>query len=584
MKDDRKTKALLIKELEDLRAEMDKLQARHDALEIVEEKFRNALVEIAAHQEQVEARNELIRQAQREQEISHRKYMDLFQSAPVGYVILDPDGVIQEANETLAQWLGRDRMELIGSPLAERISETSREALDRHLTRTRETGRDSAEIEFAGQGRASFFAEIQSVFIRDELTDSLHIRSAVQDMTLRRLAQQELERYRDTLEALVRDQTAKMRATDEKLHWEIMDRQLAEQALAESREKYRVLFQTFPLGICITDEAGWIMEVNAASEKILGLSSFEQINRRFDSEEWHIIRPDGTPMPARELPSVLALKENRNVEGVEMGVLKGVAYVVWLNVTASPIPVKGYGVAVAFQDVTDRKLAEERIKIHQEQLRRLASELSVAGERERSRIAVDLHDGVAQALTLAKMKTVTLEKSRAFESVSARTLREIRDLIEQTLNDTRTLILDLRPPVLYEVGLGAALEEVLEEMAVKHGFEFRLKDDAAPKSLDEDIRSAAFRAARELLLNVVKHAQADTVVVWLQEDAETVRITIQDDGNGFDPAEIQPDAPKKSFGLFSVREQMRYLGGDLQISSNPGQGTTAVLDLPVRRP
>ena len=583
MNDNRKTKADLIRELEILRAEMAKLQARHDALEIVEEKFRNALVEIAAHQEQAEARKERIRQVRREQEISHRRYMDLFQSAPVGYVILDPDGVIQEVNETLAQWLGHDRTVLIGNSLTEQICETCDEALARHLSRVKDSGRDSAEIEFLGADNTSFFCEVQSVFIRDELTDDIHIRSAVQDMTMRRLAQQELERYRDTLETLVRDQTAKMRATDEKLRWEIVDRQLAEQALTESREKYRVLFQTFPLGICITDEDGWIMEVNKASEEIMGLSSAEQVNRRFDSDEWQIIRPDGSPMPARELPSVIALKEKRSVEHVEMGLLKGFADVVWLNVTAAPIPVKGYGVAVAFQDVTDRKLAEERIIIHQEQLRRLASELSAAGERERSRIAVDLHDGVAQALTLAKMKTVTLEKSRAFESESARTLREIRDLIEQTLNDTRTLILDLRPPVLYEVGLGAALEEVLEELAEKHGFEVRLRDDSDPKSLDEDVRSAAFRASRELFLNVVKHAHADTVFVWLQGDAETVRITIQDDGNGFDPSEIKPEAPKTSFGLFSVREQMKYLGGDLTISSSPGQGTTAVLDLPVHR-
>jgi PAS domain S-box-containing protein len=442
LKDSRKTKAELIQELEDLRAEMAKLQTRHDALEIVEEKFRNALVEIAAHQEEAEARNERIRQVQREQEISHRRYVDLFQSAPVGYVILDGDGVIVEINQTLAQWFGYDRMELIGNPLAECISHTCHDTLIQHLSRTVKSGQDSVEIEFLGTDHAAFFAAVQSVCIRDELTDSVNIRSAVQDMTLRRLAQQELERYRDTLEALVRDQTAKMRATDEKLRWEIVDRQLAEQALTESREKYRVLFQTFPLGICITDEDGWIMEVNKASEDIMGLSSAEQVNRRFDSDEWQVIRPDGSPMPARELPSVIALKENRSVENVEMGLLKGFADVVWLNVTAAPIPVKGYGVAVAFQDVTDRKLAEERIIIHQEQLRRLASELSVAGERERSRIAVDLHDGVAQALTLAKMKAVTLEKSRAFESESARTLREIRDLIEQTLNDTRTLILD----------------------------------------------------------------------------------------------------------------------------------------------
>ncbi|MBF0100971.1 MAG: PAS domain S-box protein [Desulfobacterales bacterium] len=138
-------------------------------------------------------------------------------------------------------------------------------------------------------------------------------------------------------------------------------RKQAEAHLQVSLSKYKVLFETFPIGISITDAEGKILETNRISKELLSIPQSEQTKRQIDGSEWQIIRPDGSPMPAEEYASVKAFKEGRLVENVEMGVVKNNGDITWINVTAAPIPMKGYGVAITYGDITARKQAEERI-------------------------------------------------------------------------------------------------------------------------------------------------------------------------------------------------------------------------------
>ncbi len=137
-----------------------------------------------------------------------------------------------------------------------------------------------------------------------------------------------------------------------------------EAALRESEQKYRVLFDTFPLGITISDPSGKILESNARAVELLGIPKDEHEARRIDGEQWHIIRPDGTPMPAEEFASVRALKENRPVENVEMGIVKPDAEVTWINVTAAPLGLDSYGAIITYNDISKRRRAEELLNKH----------------------------------------------------------------------------------------------------------------------------------------------------------------------------------------------------------------------------
>jgi PAS domain S-box-containing protein len=141
---------------------------------------------------------------------------------------------------------------------------------------------------------------------------------------------------------------------------DITERLKAEQALRVALEKYRVLIESFPLGITISDATGQVVESNKEGERLLGVSPAEHTRRHIAGPEWRLIRPDGSPMPAEEYASVRALREKRLIDNVEMGIVKEDGDITWLNVTAAPIPLEGYGAAVAFGDITARKRAESQ--------------------------------------------------------------------------------------------------------------------------------------------------------------------------------------------------------------------------------
>lgn len=144
--------------------------------------------------------------------------------------------------------------------------------------------------------------------------------------------------------------------------WQLIERRQTEEALRVSLEKYRVLFEAFPLGITISDDDGRILEGNRASERLLGLPAPRHSERTIDGPEWRIIRLDGSPMPGDEFASVRALCEKRLIENVEMGIVKEDGAVTWISVTAAPIPLEGYGVAVAYGDITARVQSENDLR------------------------------------------------------------------------------------------------------------------------------------------------------------------------------------------------------------------------------
>jgi len=164
---------------------------------------------------------------------------------------------------------------------------------------------------------------------------------------------------------------------------DITERKQADAALRASEAKYRVLFESFPLGISVLDEEGNILEVNEISERLLGLSRDEHLRRKIDDARWRTIRADGRPMPPEEYAALRALQESRPIEDAEMGVVKDDGDVTWLSVTAAPMQLPAHRVVVTYGDITDRKQAEEALRESEERYRLLA---------ETTRDIIVLHD------------------------------------------------------------------------------------------------------------------------------------------------------------------------------------------------
>jgi signal transduction histidine kinase len=208
----------------------------------------------------------------------------------------------------------------------------------------------------------------------------------------------------------------------------------------------------------------------------------------------------------------------------------------------------------------------------------------LAEERERRRLATELHDRISQALVISKIKLDALRKSGRSRKLD-KALEDVCNSIGQTIQDTRTLTFDLGSPVLHELGFEAAVSEWLtDRIQKKHGITVEFEDDGEPKPLDDDARILLFRDVRELLTNVAKHASAHKVKVSIRKVGSEMHIRVEDDGWGFDTKKAAATAVRNGgFGLFSIRERLGQLGGHLEIESEPGCGTKATLIAPLKQ-
>ncbi len=240
-------------------------------------------------------------------------------------------------------------------------------------------------------------------------------------------------------------------------------------------------------------------------------------------------------------------------------------------------------IVILYADITERKQAEQKLLDYQVQLKSLASQLSLAEERERRHIAIELHDRISQSLVIAKVKLEALCGS-TFSEETAIHLKEIRNLLDQTIQNTRSLTFDLSSPILYELGFEAAVAEWLtEQIQGKHGIATEFEDDGQSKPLDESVRVLLFRDVRELLINVIKHAQARKVKVSVRKHGEKVCVTVEDNGVGFDPGRIATMPTKTGgFGLFSIRERLEQVGGQLVVESKSGGGSKVTMTAPIK--
>ena len=228
---------------------------------------------------------------------------------------------------------------------------------------------------------------------------------------------------------------------------------------------------------------------------------------------------------------------------------------------------------------------EERVKERTQQLstssarlRALATDLTVAEQTERRRLATELHDYLAQLLVVTRMKVAQLLK-QDHDPEAQKILQEADHLLHQSLDYTRSLVSELTPQALYERGLGAALRWLGDQMRLQQVLNVEMALDAPELPLPEADAVLLFHSVRELLFNVLKHGKTDQACVSMRYEQNVLSITVSDRGCGFDVSRLMDDRSDR-FGLLSIRERMMALGGGFDLQSETGKGTVASLHLP----
>lgn len=355
----------------------------------------------------------------------------------------------------------------------------------------------------------------------------------------------------------------------------LMRRQEVEQALRSSESKYKSLVEATDQVIAVVDWDGVFQFANTAAavgfripvEDIVGKTMWDLFPKEIADRQMTSIR---TAMESGKLRVTEALTVVRGEER-------------WYEARIQPLPERpgpSRSAYVVTTDITERKATEEKILSYQERLRSLTSDLVLTEERERRRIAGLLHDRIGQALAISKMKLGAISTEAESESAGS-SLTEIQKLIDQTIEDTRSLTFELSPPVLYELGFEAGVEWLVDRLRSDYSIEAEFSDDGRPKPLGNDCRVLLFQSVRELLMNVIRHSQAKRVSVSLQREQDDIVIRTTDDGIGFDVAEIESIGPESSgFGLFNIREHLSQLGGRAVFNSKVGEGAQIVLRAP----
>lgn len=348
---------------------------------------------------------------------------------------------------------------------------------------------------------------------------------------------------------------------------DITYRKESEEQLRSNEEKLRTISEAALDAVIMMDERGKAVHWNPAAEKMFGYSTEEALG-----EDIHQLM-----VPARKqgaahaaLTRFFGTGEGRAVgRTLELQAVRKGGEEFPIEISLAPIRTDDAWCAVAVvRDITDRKLAEEKLRSEQRTLRRLLK----THDQERKLIAYEIHDGLAQKLVAAIMQCQAITNSGAESEL----VSQLLDLLRECVSESRRLISGLRPPVLDEFGVVTAIESLIAQIETSGDQEIELRHDVQRERLEPVLENSIYRIVQESLRNACRHSQSPRILISLVQKDDRIQIHVQDWGVGFDPRTVD----QSRYGVAGIRERARLLGGTVAIDSHPGQGTTVSVELP----
>jgi PAS domain S-box-containing protein len=525
------------------------------------------LHELDVHQIELEMQNAELRAARDEAENLLGQYTELYDFAPVGYFTLTPNGAIRRVNLTGATLVGSDRSKLVGHSFA---------------------------MLLAASQRVDFKAFLEQVFeIEAKQSAEFHLRSANRIVSIQ--AQRSAGEW--DCSAIVQDITERMQVREK---------------MRLSEIRYRRLFEATQDGILLVDPGtSRIIEANPFMTLLLGYPREQLIGKELF--EIGLLKDE-----AASRAMFRGLKSRHEVRYENLPLKSKTGRHQEVEVVANLYQENGQSVIQCnIRDITVRKLAEDmfrqneklsmdirrskvveedlrakrkeqsrvlrQTRLQERQLRELSHGIMQAQEEERKRISRELHDVIAQALVSINLHlSVLAQDSAAVPESLKQQIGKTQLLVQKALQIVHEFARELRPTMLDDLGLIPALQEYMQRFMEDTGIRVTLEAFAKIDQFTSAVRTVLYRVAQEALTNVARHSKASSAEVSIETLADVVRMTIKDNGQGFQVSGKAGSRRKNRLGLIGMRERVELIGGTLQVLSAPGGPTTIRVEIPAK--
>jgi PAS domain S-box-containing protein len=501
-----------------------------------------------------------------------RRYSDFFDFAPIGYFTINRDGLIEDVNPKGALILGTDKTRLLNQHFSQFLSPDSIEIFKQHSRQLFDTGQKKiCDLKLLSANQNARWIQLESVAAQNGGDRKEQFRTVIKEVTNRKQEEEKLRKDRDALEQRVAKRTAELVATNEELRRQVFECEMTEEALRESEQKYSTLVEDALIGVYIIKDG--IIEF--ANDKFAEIYGYEK-NELIGMPSLDLVHLEDRPVI--EEMRERRLKGEKVPSEYEIRGLKSNGDTIWVNRSFSLINYKdGPAISGIVSDLTKRRKAEEALRESGKELRILSNQLLLAEEKERKRIAGELHDGIGQALSAIKFSVENAlgQLRNVSDQSELESLEALIPLTQKTIEEVRRIVKDLRPSILDDLGILATINWFCREFQkVYTGIQIKSDIDVQEDSIPSPLKTVIYRILQEALNNIAKHSSADRVQLSLIEQANRVKLSIRDNGVGFDVTKtISMKPSRRGFGLASMRERAGLSGADFDIKSEAGQGT-----------
>jgi PAS domain S-box-containing protein len=501
-----------------------------------------------------------------------RRYSDQFDFAGTGYFTLDHSGKIIKGTSRGARLLGGALDEIPNRHFRDFVADDFQDRFNIHCEQVLESrAMHSCDLKLLKDGRHPLYVQIESIAVKSREGNNRQIQIAVTEITERKQVEKALLKAREGLEKRVAERTAELAEANKELRQRITECEFAQSALQESELKYSTLVEDALIGVYIAQDDN-IVFANDKFAEIYGYPKEELVGM----ESLNLVHPEDKAM-VTELREK-RLKGKKVPSEYEIRGLKKNGTTIWVMRSYSLIHYEGRpAISGIVADRTTRRLAEDALRKSDKELRILSNQLLSAEEKERKRMARELHDGIGQSLSAIKFSvenTLRELQDRSALSDSA-SLEAVIPITQKTIEEVRRIVKDLRPSILDDLGILATIAWFCREFqTVYSNIQIETQIDITENDIPLPLKTTIYRVLQEALNNVAKHSEADRVQLSVQKRADKIALRVKDNGRGFDLENTISLTPsQRGFGLASMRERAQLSGAHFEIKSEIGNGT-----------